>query len=418
MPTAVHREDSESRGSLHIGIFTCNYKPLINGLSSSVEIFSREFQDRGHRVFIFAPSYPGYETQEEGVFRFPSFRVPTHHQYTLPLPFSPRIAALLPRLQLDLLHAQHPFLLGSFALRAARRLGLPLVFTHHTLYEEYAHYIPFLSGPARRMAIRLSVSFANRADAVIAPTRGVRELLLTRGVSSRIEVIPTGVELGEESPEASPFPGLGIPGSAKILLSVGRLAKEKNLKVLLEAFFRLASESPDRYLVVIGEGDERPELEAWVRRRGIEAKVRFLGAVPRRCLPPYYHGAHLLLFPSLSEAQGLVVVEAMTQGLPVIALRSLAVEDLIDDGLNGYLADGPGDFVERARELLLHEEGRLSFSRKAQEKAKAFTAPLMAERMLHLYRELIEGKGMIKSSLKIASSIPQRGSGGGNEERK
>lgn len=375
---------------MKIGIFTCNYKPLINGLSSSIEIFSREFRAQGHEVFIFAPQYPGHCEREEGVFRFPSLRVPTHHQYTLPLPFSSRVEAALLQLGLDLLHAQHPFLLGNFALRAARRLNLPLVFTHHTLYEEYAHYIPLASGWVRKFAIRRSTSFANRADLVIAPTRGLKEILMQRGVRTRIEVVPTGVEMEEERKMAFTPEDLEIPSSAKILLSVGRLAKEKNLRFLLSAFSRLSSEFPDVYLILVGDGDERARLETWVRARGLKGKVRFMGAQPRNQLARFYRSAHLLLFPSLSEAQGLVVAESMAQGLPVVALRSFAAEELIENGSNGYLAEGLEMFLDRVRDLLLHEEKRRSFAEKAKEKAREFSAPAMAARMLHFYQELLE----------------------------
>jgi glycosyltransferase involved in cell wall biosynthesis len=198
--------------------------------------------------------------------------------------------------------------------------------------------------------------------------------------------------MGETGQRALPPSELDIPASGKILLSVGRLAKEKNLSTLLEAFFRLASESPDRYLILVGGGDERARLEAWVIRKGLKDRVRFVGAQPRTILARYYRGAHLLLFSSLSEAQGLVVAESMAKGLPVVALRSFAVEDLIEDGINGYLADGIEAFVDRARELLLNEKRRRTFSEKAREKAREFAAPAMAERMLSLYRELIEAR--------------------------
>lgn len=377
---------------MKIGIFTCNYKPLVNGLSSSIEIFSREFRAKGHQVFIFAPQYPGHQETEEGVFRFPSLRVPTHHQYTLPLPFSSRVEAALPHLGLDLLHAQHPFLLGTFALRMKERLNLPMVFTHHTLYEEYVHYIPFASGLARRSAIRRSTTFANRSDLVIAPTCGLREVLRKRGVRTRIEVVPTGVEMEEEEKGVNILEDLGVPPLAQILLSVGRLAKEKNLGFLFSAFSRLASEFGDCYLILVGDGDERARLEAWVKKRGLQAKVRFMGAQPRNQLAPFYRGAHLLLFSSLSEAQGLVVAESMAQGLPVVALRSFAVEDLIEDGVNGYLAEDLEMFLDRVRQLLLHEERRKCFSEKAKEKARAFSAPAMADKMLWLYQELLESR--------------------------
>jgi glycosyltransferase involved in cell wall biosynthesis len=363
---------------------------LINGLSASVEIFSEEFRKRGHRVFIFAPKYPGFMDSEEGVFRFPSLRALTHHNYRIPLPISPTINSFLPRLELDLIHAQHPFLLGSLALKAARRLNVPLIFTHHTLYERYIHYFPIASAAAQRLAIRLSTSFANQADLVIAPTQGLREILQGRGVYSRIEVIPTGVEAEDHDQGFSLTSDLGIPPSSKILLSVGRLAKEKNLGVLLEVFLRLAPDFPDLYLILVGEGDERPQLQAWVTGQGLGDRVRFVGERPRKNLAGYYRGAHLLLFTSLSEAQGLVLLESMIHGLPVLALRSFAAEELIEDGINGCLADGVEALARQTRDLLQDEMRRRSFSQKAEEKAKEFAAPAMAERMLNLYRELLE----------------------------
>ncbi len=377
---------------MNIGIFTCNYRPLINGLSASVEIFSHEFRKRGHRVFIFAPQYPGFIDSEEGVFRFPSLRAPTHHNYRIPLPFSPTINSFLPRLELDLIHAQHPFLLGSLARRAARRLDVPLVFTHHTLYERYIHYFPIASAAAQRLAIRLSTSFANQADLVIAPTQGLRKILQERGVRSRIEVIPTGVKAGDDDKGSSLASDLGILPSARILLSVGRLAKEKNLDALLEVFLRLAPDIPDLHLVLVGEGDERPRLQAWVMGHGLGDRVRFVGEQPRKSLAHYYQGAHLLLFTSLSEAQGLVLLESMVHGLPVLALRSFAAEELIEDGINGYLADGVEALARRTQDLLCDEERRRSFSAKAKEKTREFTASAMAERMLNLYQELLQAR--------------------------
>jgi len=383
---------------MRIGIFTCNYKPLLNGLSSSIEIFSREFRRRGHQVFIFAPRYPGHREQEEGVFRFPSLRAPTHHQYTLPIPFSFRVAALLPSLGLDVIHAQHPFLLGAYGGKVARRLSLPLVFTHHTLYEEYSHYLPVAPPLARWWVIRMSVSFANQADLVIAPTHGLKDLLRARGVRTRIEVVPTGVEVEEERTAFLTPAELGLPSGARILLSVGRLAREKNLVVLLQAFGRIAAEFPTCYLVLVGDGDERGHLEEMASRMGLRGRVIFAGAKPREELGPYYRAADLLLFTSLSEAQGLVVAESMSHGLPVVALRSFAVEDLIEDGVNGYLAADLDGLVTQVRELLLDPEKRRRFSQEAKLKVREFAAPALAERLLDLYRELVEaGRGRWKS---------------------
>lgn len=376
---------------MKIGIFTCNYRPLINGLSISIDRFAHEFQLLGHRVYIFAPQYPGYHVKEEGVFRFPSLRVPTHHSYVLPIPFSSRIRRIIPYLSLDLIHAQHPFLLGPYSLRLARDLGTPLVFTHHTLYEKYAHYVPFFRAVAERLAISWAVAFANQADLVIAPTKGVKRLLEDQGVKSRLEVVPTGVYL---SNGRDPFPlrhRLGISFDSLVCLYLGRLAKEKDLVFLLRAFRRIADGEERAVLLLVGEGDERMHLSCLARDLGIQARVIFAGPCPQEETHIYYEGADLFLFPSLSEAQGLVVLESMACGTPVVARPSLAIEEFLEDGRGGLLTgDDLESFADKAL-LLLKDQGlRHSLSFQAREMASRFSARACSAKMLGFYEELVQ----------------------------
>ena len=313
---------------MRIGIFTCNYLPLINGLSVSLERSIQHFRSQGHEVFVFAPRYPDSPWSplpEDGVYRFPSLRAPTHSRYVLPLPVSAAVRRLLPTLALDVVHAQHPFLLGPYARSVARRFCLPLVFTYHTLYEKYAHYVPLLPSLGAWVARRRSVAFANSADEVIVPTRGVAVALREWGVTAPLTVIPTGYD-----PEASSLRPVGLPADRPLLLSVGRLAPEKNLVFLLTAFRLLHRERPDALLVIVGDGEERRALEALRDRWHLTDSVRFVGEVSPPEVASYYAACHLFLFPSTSEVQGLVVLEAMAWGLPVVAVRSLAVEDFVE----------------------------------------------------------------------------------------
>src|SRR3972149_3306206 len=162
---------------MRIGLFTNNYRPLVNGLATSVETFARAFRRAGHTVTVVAPRYPGARDHEEGVLRVPGVRVPTHHAYVLPVAWWPGVGSAVASLDLDIFHAQHPLLLGAAAARWARHRKRPLVFTYHTHYDRYAHYVP---GPTRlvaHLAVRQAVHFANRADLVIAPAPAVEHTL-------------------------------------------------------------------------------------------------------------------------------------------------------------------------------------------------------------------------------------------------
>ena len=154
---------------MRIGLFTNNYRPLVNGLATSVETFALAFRRAGHAVTVVAPRYPGVPGSEEGVLRVPGIRAPTHHAYVLPMAWWPGVASAVAALQLDVFHAQHPLLLGAAAARWARRAKRPLVFTYHTHYDRYAHYVPGPSRLVARLAIRQAAAFANRADLVVAP---------------------------------------------------------------------------------------------------------------------------------------------------------------------------------------------------------------------------------------------------------
>jgi len=280
-------------------------------------------------------------------------------------------------------------------MQVARNLGIPLVFTHHTLYEKYAHYFPFFRKVTERLAISRAVAFANKADLVIAPTNGVKKLLESQGVRTRLEVVPTGVELPGEKVADPPSVRhrFGISAEARLCLYLGRLAKEKGLDFLLRSFQRIAECEAKAVLLLVGDGDERRPLSLFTRDLGLRGRVLFAGPCPPDETHSFYGAADLFLFPSLSEAQGLVVLEAMACGAPVVARRSLAVEDFVEDGRDGFLTeDDPEGFAEKALLLLGNEELRRSFSRHARKKASCFSIQACAERMLELYEGLIENK--------------------------
>src|SRR5439155_1841459 len=180
---------------MRVALFTNNYLPFRGGVTTAVETLRRGLERLRHRAWVFAPASRPAVTDPPWVFRYPSIPAPTYPGFALALPFSRRLHGTARALAPDIVHAQHPFLLGPAARRLARRHGRPLVFTYHTRYEKYAHYVPLRRPLVEALAVRLSTRFAARADAVIAPSAVIRDELLARGVRRPIAVVPTGVDL-------------------------------------------------------------------------------------------------------------------------------------------------------------------------------------------------------------------------------
>jgi 1,2-diacylglycerol 3-alpha-glucosyltransferase len=379
---------------MRIGLFTNNYRPMANGLATSVETFAQAFRRSGHVVTVVAPRYGHVAGVEPHVVRVPGLRAFTHHAYVLPLSGWPGVAQAVLSLGLDLFHAQHPFLLGAAAGRWARRLGRPLVFTYHTHYDRYAHYVPGPSRLVARLAIHRALAFANHADLVIAPTAAVARELRERGLRTRVEVVPTGVTLSPIFSEADrrvARHALGLSQGDPLYLSVGRLAREKSQAFLLSAFAVILAELPTAWLVLVGEGDDRPRLERMASSLGIRDRVRFVGAVPHELVGAYHQAADLFLFSSTSETQGLVVLEALAAGLPVVAVSSEAVEDLLQaEGGGATVPEDPAAFAGQALTLWRQTERRQAMGLAGRRVAARFAPDAMAARMLGLYQDLVE----------------------------
>ncbi|HSD50169.1 MAG TPA: glycosyltransferase [Candidatus Methylomirabilis sp.] len=381
---------------MRIGLFTNNYRPLVNGLATSVESFAHAFRRAGHAVTIVAPRYSGGSAPEPDVLRVPGLRAPTHHAYVLPMAWSPGVGRAVAALRLDVFHAQHPTLLGAAAARWARRSQRPLIFTYHTYYDRYAHYVPGPSTLVARMAIRQATAFANRADVVIAPGPSVAKALRTQGVTAPIAIVPTGVTLPGEAEEAKRIrrrQALGLNDGTPLCLSVGRLAREKNQAFLLAAFAAVVTRLPAARLILVGEGDDRPRLEKMRRDLDLGESVRFVGAVPHERVGEYYLAADMFLFPSTSETQGVVILEAMAAGLPVVAVASDAAVDLLGDSEAGVMT--PEDrrgFAGTVGDLWGQPERRRAMAAVGRRIAAGYAPETCAAKLLGLYEEVVRAR--------------------------
>lgn len=373
---------------MRAGFFTEVYHPIVNGIVASIDGLAEGLRERGHEVTFFAPKVPGYacadDAHETPVY-LPSLPLPTPTSYRLALPLVRRQTINAIVKHLDVVHAHSPFVTGWLAMRYARRFSIPLVYTYHTRLEEYAHYVPFEPHATRRAAETLTRNFANAADTVIVPTAAMRERLRELGVEAPIEVIPTGIDLRRFSAGTRSDRLRARLGAkdAKLLLFVSRLAKEKNVELLIEA---LAAAGGGRsVLAIAGDGPERDALEAYAGNLGVAGRVRFLGAVERAELPELYASADAFVFPSVSETQGIVLAEAMAAGALVIAAQTAQNEDVLGDA--GLLAPPNAAAFARAFESIpeVPSEERRERSRL---RAQRFGIDEQTERTLAVYRGL------------------------------
>ncbi len=379
---------------MRIALFTECYHPIVNGVVVSVSTFARELAKQGHDVRIYAPSFPGHHDSEKNVYRLPSISLPTSPRYPLAIPFGSYLySRSFMAHQPDVVHAQHPFVTGREARRWARRLDRPLLLTYHTLIHAYAHYVPLPGRLVRAFAVRVSREFSNSTDAVVVPSQSVGDLLRSYGVRRPIEVIPTGIDLDLADAPRQPVRGdYGIPDGVPVIAYSGRIAREKNLDLLIRAFSLLPGGLREAHLLLVGGGPWYAQGHALAESLGLASRVHFTGYLPRSRVFDCLASADVFAFASLTDTQGVAVLEAMALSRPPVAVRSGAVVDVIRDGVDGVLVDPTPEALAAGLSLVLESQDfRQALAGHARARAEEFSAGRMAEKLVRLYARLIRG---------------------------
>ncbi|WLQ15813.1 glycosyltransferase [Hahella aquimaris] len=378
---------------MNIVMVTNTYLPHVGGVARSVESFTREYRRRGHKVLVIAPEFPNQPQEEEGVIRVPAIQNFNGSDFSMVLPVPGLLGEALDAFQPDIVHSHHPYLLGMTALRVARYRETPLVFTHHTLYEEYTHYVPADRPLFKRFVVELATIYANMTDRVFAPSDSVARLIRERGVRMPISVVPTGVKLQDfQRGEGGLFRhSVGISQEAYVIGHVGRLAPEKNLKFLAEAVAAFMLLNRYAHFLVVGEGPSEAEMRDVFHRYGLADRLHFAGQLQLPHLADAYHAMDVFAFSSQSETQGMVLTEAMAAGVPVAALDGAGVREVVIDQENGYLIKEPSivEFIgalqhfgaqSRVERRRMQECARLT--------AESFSLSATAEAALRHYESL------------------------------
>lgn len=382
---------------LRVAMFTNNYLPFIGGVPLSIERLRRGLLALGNAVLVVAPRYRRQEPEESGVVRVHSLlTLGVRGEFRLPNIFLKRIRRAVREFGPDLIHVHHPIWMGSLGLWLARRLDIPSVYTYHTRLEHYAHFVPLPGALFRNLISHgLIKHFANRCSGVIVPTNSAEDYLRMIGVKTPIFVQPTGIDYERfQTVENETLERLrrqySLAGK-RVLISVSRLSTEKNIDFLLDAVARLKNQTVTPFhLLMIGDGHERHRLQQRIEQEALSEYVTLVGAVAPEDMPTYYRLGDLFVFASKSETQGMVILEAMAASLPVVAVRSSGIDDVVREDENGYKTpDNLEVWCQRVTLLLEDEVHRQRLSEQAQSFAQQYSTDAFAHNVKGIYSWLM-----------------------------
>jgi len=382
---------------MNILLMTNTYKPLVGGLEKSVSSFTKEYREAGHRVIIVAPEFPDM-LPEEDVIRIPAFKNFNGSDFSVQLPIQGTLAEALGDFHPHIVHSQHPFLIGDTALRIASKYNVPLVFTHHSLYEENVHYMPGNEEALKRFMIELSTGYANLADHVFAPSESVCLMMKERGVTTSIDVVPTGIYTEDFARGTGKTlrKRLKIPADVFVVGHVGRLSPEKNLEFVTRAVAQFLKKEPKAHFLIGGTGPSEEAIKEIMAQEGLADRLHLAGMLKGKDLVNAYHAMDVFVFASQSETQGLVVTEAMAAGIPVVAVDAPGVREVVKDGVNGRLIpqESIEDFVAGLVWLKKQPASRIKRIKKAcKETAQGFSMKDCAQRALNIFISLTTNNG-------------------------
>lgn len=379
---------------LKIVQFTNTYAPMVGGIEKSIARFKADFESRGHFVRVVTPAFATAERSEDGVLRLPAIKGVGEKKFSVRLPFPGRLDAWMEAVEPDLVHSHQPFMLGDSAWRVARDRNVPLVFTHHTLYERYAEWPLIERERAESLLLSLTTQYANRCDWCLAPTASVAELMRERGVRRPIEVLSTGIDVDRFGSGNGPdFRARhGIPPGAFVVGHLGRITAAKNMSFLGEAVAAFLERRPDAWFLLVGEGDELEPVRSLLANQGLEERLVTPGNLAGRAIADAYAAMNLFAFASHTDTQGLVLAEAMAAGVPVVALDAPGARDCLKKGEFGKLlpADASSsDFAASLESLADDRAARTGLADEARKHVREFDHKVSADRMEAFYQRVV-----------------------------
>lgn len=398
---------------MKIGIFTDTYPPFINGVSTSVQMLQEKLTEMGHEVYIVTlnPDDMKYRFELDGkVIRIPGFKTGIF-DYRLTSCYPIKAAEYIKKLDLDVIHSQTEFSMGIFARVLAKQLDIPIVHTYHTMYEDYAHYIThghFNENTKKAIGYFTKFFCDKTIEELIVPTYKTYNYFKKKyNYERNVHIVPTGIEIERfdrskiKKEEIDKLKSsLGIKKSDKVLLTLGRVAYEKSLDILIKNMKEILKQKENTKLVIVGTGPQLDEYKNLVKKLNLEENVIFTGKVPWDITPLYYSIADIFVMASHTETQGLTVVEAMSSSVPVVAYLDDAFSNVVMPDLTGYLFKTNKEYVNYVLDLLNDSKKAKRMGEQGKINAEAYSSKYFAERILKVYELAIKDKGDVDRSFK------------------
>lgn len=379
---------------MNIGLFTDTYFPQVSGVATSIKTLRDELIAQGHHVYIFTTTDPQakHDDVEEGIYRFPSIPFVSFKERRIAVRGAFRTVRLAKKFQLDIVHNQTEFALGMMGKLVARELKIPCLHTYHTMYQDYLHYIANGHIVKPRNVATFVHLYMKNIDGVIAPSDRVLDTMRSYHVTAPIRVIPTGINLRvyRQKDSAAQVHELrqryGYADDTPVLLSLSRLAYEKNINALIAAMPDILSKRPAARLLIVGAGPARHSLERQVRQLDLTDHIQFAGEVDNNEVYHYYQMADVFVSASDSESQGLTYDEALASDLPIVVMRSKYTDELIDDPAIGVSFQQQSGLVRGVLHYLDHPNDQESHARR-QAKLHSISSEVFAKQVVEFYTD-------------------------------
>ena len=403
---------------MRIGLFTDTYPPYINGVSTSVYMLKEALEKKGHQVYVVTVNneLTKYKLENRGkIVRIPG--IPTGiYDYRLTGIYPLKALKIIKKWKLDIIHSHTEFGVGTFARIIAKQLGIPLVHTYHTMYEDYIHYITkgYFNRSSKKIVEYLTLFYCDKTtNELIVPTKKTYDLFKKKyGVEKNIHIIPTGIEIERFYKENIPATKvktlknkLGIEKDDFIITFVGRIAKEKNIDFLIDGQKDLVKKHKNIKLIIIGDGPELPVFKKKVERLKLTDSIIFTGKVPWEEVPLYYQLSSVFSTASTTETQGLTVIEAMAGSIAPVCIDDESFRNVIVDGLNGRIFKTKRSYKNIILDLYNDKTTLKKISHQARLNAEVHSSKHYAERVLDVYKHAIDNK---KDKYPLMSKIFKR----------
>lgn len=388
---------------MRIGLFSDNYPPQVSGVSTSVLMLKKALEKKGHTVYVVTTSINSstkYSVEENGkVLRVPG--IPTGiYDYRLTGAYPVRMINTIRKWKLDVIHSQTEFGIGMCARAISKQFNIPLVHTYHTMYEDYVHYITkgYFPGLSKKIVEYLTLFYYDKIPEIIVPTKKTYDLFKFKyNINSNINIIPTGIEIERfykenvNQKEVKKLKEqLGFKETDFIVLYVGRIAAEKSIPFLIEVHRDLVKSCPNMKLLIVGDGPDRESYEELVKKYKINDSVTFTGKIMWDRIPLYYSLADVFATASVTETQGLTVVEAMASGAMPICINDESFNTTVIDDLNGFIFNNKKEYKEKLLRAYKNPETVKRLSKQARISVEKFSSKYFAERVLDVYKRAIE----------------------------